>query len=482
MALTSRTTFPVAIASIPPPGSFLTFSTVVQDPPQSLLYYSDSVMGADAVLNPGTPVRILGSLAHINLYWATEKSIIYWNYTTDLVKETPYIVSNASVATTSISLPASVPASSTTTFISSTLDQTAETSIPATTIGTPTGSNNATNSATNSVKAPGTHRASGISGGQVAGVVIGCLIAGALIAGFLGWFLIGRSRKQKMGQDHEGTTLAFLPHAKGPPTKVHSVESGSPVFQIMDGGLPQPLEDQAITGDMSKLSILIKNHVQSFYHTGRVSPGLLDLDDLQALGDDLPLSTGTLSTLIGNSNTREIALRFCIAWVLVSRMQSGGGAGNTFLPPEIARCLQVISSKQGSRDHAALIARWRTITAELMRSTYASNTIVATDPRFPNIRATTDILDGILRPYMDSRVKNDERRRNLEEISKRAASFAFTLFSQPSTWTFDWKEAEGVKSGSLCIFPALVQITDELAQQLPVPRPFSEAVVRQLDG
>jgi hypothetical protein len=117
-----------------------------------------------------------------------------------------------------------------------------------------------------------------------------------------------------------------------------------------------------------------------------------------------------------------------------------------------------------------------------MQSTYVRNAFSASDPRSRNIVAASDVLDGILRPYADSRIDNGQRQRNLDEILKRAATFAFTLFSQPSSWDYDWQDEQGVMSGSLCVFPALVQITDETGEPVKPPRAFSEAVVRRLDG
>lgn len=78
-------------------------------------------------------------------------------------------------------------------------------------------------------------------------------------------------------------------------------------------------------------------------------------------------------------------------------------------------------------------------------------------------------------------MEDGARSRNLEEILKRSAQFAFTLFSQPTSWKFDWQNGQNVNSGSLCIFPALVQVTDENGEPLHPPRPFSEAVIRRLD-
>jgi hypothetical protein len=109
-------------------------------------------------------------------------------------------------------------------------------------------------------------------------------------------------------------------------------------------GLPQPLEDKAISGDISKISNAIKNHVQSYYHNSRVTPGLIDYDDLHALGSNLPISVGTLTTLLGNAATREIALRFIIAWVLVSKLQPSKDPSKSLLPSELAQCYQVIAT------------------------------------------------------------------------------------------------------------------------------------------
>jgi hypothetical protein len=117
-----------------------------------------------------------------------------------------------------------------------------------------------------------------------------------------------------------------------------------------------------------------------------------------------------------------------------------------------------------------------------MKPVYVHDAFTPQDSRNASIQAAINALDNVLRPYADSRMDNAQRRRNLEEILKRSAMFAFTLFSQPSTWYFDWKEQQSVKSGELCIFPALVQLTDETGELVRPPRPFSDAVVRRLDG
>ncbi|KAF2646543.1 hypothetical protein P280DRAFT_415937 [Massarina eburnea CBS 473.64] len=316
----------------------------------------------------------------------------------------------------------------------------------------------------------------GLGTGAVVGVAIGCLIAGALIAGLLAFCFMKR-KKPKSARDSEASALALMYQEKGPAVKAVSVPFA------MEGGIPQPLEDKAVSGEISKISNLIKNHVQSYYHSKSVNPGLIDYDDIQALGDDLPVSVGTLTTLLGNAATREPALRFCIAWVITSRIQLHDSPTTTFLPHEISECLRSMSPlDRGSKVHAMYFAKWRVITAELIRSTYVRTPFSAKDSRVHNIQAAASLLGNVLRPYSDSRMDEKERSRNLEEILKRAAQFAFTLFSQPAGYDFDWENEQDVQSGSICIFPALVQISDDNGGFIKPPRLFSEAVVRRLDG
>ncbi|CAI9628657.1 hypothetical protein GT037_001948 [Alternaria burnsii] len=321
----------------------------------------------------------------------------------------------------------------------------------------------------------------GLGAGVVAGVAVGCLAAGALIAGLVLWFCWRRKRVSK-AQYSQADTYASASHEKGFSTNTIPL-TGQRHAATLGRGLPQPLEDKAISGDVSKISNAIKNHVQSYYHTSQVNPGLIDYDDLQALGSNLSISVGTLTTLLGNAATREIALRFIIAWVVISKVQPSKDPSKTLLPSEVADCYQAISAGDRSfQDQASLTARWRVMTAELMQSSYVRNPFSPSDSRHASIQATLATLDNVLQPYADTRMNNGERKRNLEELLKRAALFAFTLFSQPSAWEFEWQDEQGVTSGELCIFPALVQVADETGQSVNPPRPFSEAVVRRLDA
>lgn len=58
------------------------------------------------------------------------------------------------------------------------------------------------------------------------------------------------------------------------------------------------------------------------------------------------VSVETLASLMGNAATREIALRFVIAWVIISKMQLSKDSSKSFLPAEIARCYEAIIGEQ----------------------------------------------------------------------------------------------------------------------------------------
>jgi len=296
------------------------------------------------------------------------------------------------------------------------------------------------------------------------------------------WFFKRSSKNQHHTPDSEIGAFASR-REKHPVVNVQPLDNANLTTRTVENNLPQPLEDSAITDEISKISNLIKNHVQSYYHNARVGAGAVNLDALQALGDGLSISIGTLNTMLTNPTTRETALRFCIAWVVVSRIQFDGDPRTTFLPPEITNCINAMTGLESKPQvRTAFLSRWRTLTAELMQTTYGRNAFSANDPRNHNILKAVEVLDAVLHPYADERMNNSQRQRNLEEILKRAASFAFMLFSQPSSWKLEWENPRGHEPGSLVIFPALVQVVDETGRSLSPPRLFSEVVVRQIDG
>ena len=93
-----------------------------------------------------------------------------------------------------------------------------------------------------------------------------------------------------------------------------------------------------------------------------------------------------------------------------------------------------------------------------------------TDARNANLQNAAQIAETVLQPYANS--GDVARQRNLQEIMKRAARFAYMLFSHPSFWRFDWQDQNG-----MVVFPALVQVTNEAGVVLPQAASHSQREV-----
>ncbi|KAJ9640041.1 hypothetical protein H2199_006275 [Coniosporium tulheliwenetii] len=327
----------------------------------------------------------------------------------------------------------------------------------------------------------------GLSAGAAAGVGIGCVIIGALLGALAFWFFVMRKPKtRRIRRDHEAGRLGGFssdPSQKESkyPSATTTAVNGAVATSYVDKNLPQPLEDDAISGEMSRLRSSIKNHVQSYYHSSPVNLGVINGAALGSLGNELPVPPASLEALIASPNTRQIALRFCIAWIIISRMGLESDFETTFLPPEVASCIQ---SMRGMIDNPtariAFLSKWRQITAALMQPTYGQGVMSGDDHRMHNIGDAMELLEAILRPFATDQPAGEQRRRNLEEILKRAAKFAYVLFSQPSFWQFEWNDSR-MERDSLVVFPALLQTADEAGQLLSRPRVFGEMeVVRKI--
>lgn len=86
-----------------------------------------------------------------------------------------------------------------------------------------------------------------------------------------------------------------------------------------------------------------------------------------------------------------------------------------------------------------------------------------------------EAAEPVLHPFIDPNADTNARRRNLEGIAKRAAQFAFLLFSQPGSFQFDYSSTG--EHDSLIVFPALLQTVNDVAEPVLPPRVLSEKEV-----
>lgn len=310
--------------------------------------------------------------------------------------------------------------------------------------------------------------------GAAAGLAIGCLIAGALIAALVAFLLFYRRNKRKAAQNaqYEPATYTDEHHLKHP-TTIATVPIGAvSAVSIVENNLPQPKEDNAIIGDLSRIKSRIEGHVDSYYHTAKTNNKAVAQALSDAVGTAFPISIAKLQELLSNPRKCPALLRAALAWIIISRIDFKSEPSETFLPAHLAGATRdLTSSRMDESTRVAFLSKWRQITAALSGNTFLQE-IPADDARLANIKGALALADTFLRPYAKD-ADHDKRLFNLEEIMKRAARFGFLLFSQPSSFQFDWAD-----SGSgLVVFPGLLQASDDNGKPLASPRPFGQKEV-----
>ena len=181
-----------------------------------------------------------------------------------------------------------------------------------------------------------------MSNGAVAGIGIGSAIAGAALSALIMFFLFARYKKRHQKEP------AHISHLPSYNSDIGRQEKGLPTplkkgVVVTENYLPQPAEDDAIIGELSRLRDNIKNHVQSFYITEPIDPQSLDRGVLREVSRDTGIQFSKLQDLLVNRTSRNSALRLCISWMILSRCAGKGPADISLLPEEAAAVAVLIS-------------------------------------------------------------------------------------------------------------------------------------------
>jgi hypothetical protein len=250
---------------------------------------------------------------------------------------------------------------------------------------------------------------------------------------------------------------------------------------VVENFLPQPAEDDAIKGELSRLRDKIKHHVQSFYHNAPVHAQYLDQNKVRDAATAVGISAANLQELILEPSSRTAALRLYIAWVVLSRSDGHGKSSPSLLPNEVAAFTALIAGSHNSNQREVTLAsRWKAISGALLENRYGQQQPTEDPVLEHSIRQAISSADSVLATFANSSPDGgDKRQRNLESIVRRASQLAFLLFSQPSSWVFQWNV--GPHPGQLVVFPGVLEtVGGEGVMQQP-PRLFVEAEVIVVD-
>lgn len=187
-------------------------------------------------------------------------------------------------------------------------------------------------------------KSSGVSPGAVAGVAIACLIAGAVIAGIVVFLIFKKRNKRQAGtqyQHHSHTPYALEPSIseKAPASTTTAVSSN------IDNLLPQPVEDDAITKELSRIRDNVKNHVRTYYHQDAVIVSDVKESGLVPLASATGTNVSALVNGLLSPSTRGEIIRLFIAWATLTRCS--GERHTSLLPDDIARLAMSIPGADG---------------------------------------------------------------------------------------------------------------------------------------
>lgn len=146
--------------------------------------------------------------------------------------------------------------------------------------------------------------------------------------------------------------------------------------------------------------------------------------------------------------------------------------GDPFLHSDSSDCLYFILG------HFTSLSQWKQLTASLLYNTYERDAFTLFDSRTANIERAVEDLNPLLRQFAaPEHTISVQRVEELRSIARKAAHLAFTLFSQPCFWSFDWQTGSFDKPHErVVIFPALLRIMDGQGKNV-----FPPQVVREKD-
>ncbi|EXJ58199.1 hypothetical protein A1O7_05624 [Cladophialophora yegresii CBS 114405] len=372
--------------------------------------------------------------------------------------------------------------------VASTSESTSTTSTPTSSDAAASNSSAPTSSTSSQVIVHDSGR--GLSDGAVAGVAIGCAIAGALIAlGVL--FLLMGDRLRKRHYPGAASSPAHSRHASSKkPGYLNSTlrhPKGGAVERSVEevtaeAVLEQPKDDATIKQTVAALFKAIEDHADNYYVD---TAARSDRQKEPATQSTHPPSGITAQSnvdfeaLLADRFSRSSAITGLITAQILDAIDFFGVTERSLLPEIITKFLRSSADKFKDDQRSRLIlSRWRTSTAALVGS-------VDSPERRAHSQTAIDALitdvDSIVGTYIRPETDKD-RHQHLVKLCKRGQELGLLLLSQPTEWRFYWSDAANARraasqtqrgeKGRMHVFviqPQLRRVTDHVARKLDRP-------------
>ncbi|KAK1832261.1 hypothetical protein QBC39DRAFT_390697 [Podospora conica] len=323
-----------------------------------------------------------------------------------------------------------------------------------------------TKDSTKTTSAVSQSSAPGLASGAVAGVAIGCLIIGALVAFAIAFFWFKRRRNNQY-DGHSPVATTVVTDLKGydtplPPAPLAADNSS------LDKFLLDSTSDKDIAAELHALGTLIQSHVENNYHSGTV---LVNKNTLSAALIQLGVQMGgslrpsELASLALAPVTRQAALQHVISQVVFTSIDAGARSQLSMLPSPVAAFLQSIPPHE-SGNHADVTSialnKWRALSAFLLHPTRSQRTPLPASGSA--IAAQAERLADALNRFLQYFVSGDEQARaqqtnHLRDVIVECSKLGYTVLSQPSEWRFVHTQGQGGGGHTAVVCAGLVKVT-----------------------
>ncbi|KAK3349839.1 hypothetical protein B0T25DRAFT_250163 [Lasiosphaeria hispida] len=316
---------------------------------------------------------------------------------------------------------------------------------------------------------------SGTNNGLVAGVAVGCLIAGALLGLAAAFFFIRRRNSQASEAiHHSAPTIVESKAFNGQPPLPAEKQ-----FQLSQYLLDSNA-DKEIADELRSLGTLIQQHVENSYHLHpvQVDPRALGMSLVQlGLGNGISLTPEAIVNLALEPRTRFAALQHVISQVVFSSIDVSSRSQLSMLPAPIAAFLQSIPPNEKGESNAQVssyaLNQWRTLSAFLLHPNRSQRTPLS--PSDATVAPQAAGLANALNTFLGYFVAGDEASRfqqksHLQAVVAECTKLGYVLLSQPSEWRFVHVANQQAAGQAVVVCAGLAKITHKDGTPLSTPQ------------
>ncbi|QPC79643.1 hypothetical protein HYE68_010395 [Fusarium pseudograminearum] len=328
----------------------------------------------------------------------------------------------------------------------------------------------------------------GLSDGAVAGVALGCVVAGLTI-GLVAAFILFR-RRRKSTNSSPGFIALESRHVESktePQVNVVSSTHDAELEQFLLDATP----DKEIQAELRSLSELIYQHVETYYHGPQVLASSAEVAQcLVHIGYSPELSglqAEAVAAVCLAPRTSRVGLRHVLSHIIFRRLDFNSGGNLSMLPPAIAAMAQGKSTLENADSPAISLARsrWRSLSALLLHPNPAERTPLplSMDEASAKAQSLANELNTFLQLFVaQDSASRQEQTNHLQDVILECTRLGYVLLSQPGDWgfIFDSKTTPKDRTRRIVVCPGLERLSHNNGTRYGSPKEVAAAETMSL--